>query len=806
MNLKRLSLSILLLLVAVSSLLAQEEAQWYPIPLDGGLSEAATDDNLAYNMALQMNNFVLQGNALEQIRGADKDHASTLKTSTPVRKLYRYYNEDTDTIQTIAVCGNLIYYCYDQTSTYVQVGAGDGTDSIIYTNGDSLIYGFNTDWVPMKGEHDGDGWSILLGTKTYTIQQIYNDTLLELTDTVVLAGAASDTIPATISIPARNNYVDFEIFNDKLFISNGTDPVFRWNGTNIDNSYYMVDSAVCDSITLNASEEIRFHLPLLGDSAINAKSASLQRYVDSNYAIIVTGIGNSIPQTIVSTDTTPNGDCKAIKITNINASLIDTIPQTAKIYVVLPLAPKGTADDLNTWGVYGISYDTVYSGTIDSSYQDTVPNYGTSTNLRRFTIWDHDNDWELREFSSGAYILKIITLDTLTTLGSEDFQYFLDGRNIIADTINDTVVLRAYAQNAGGGAVNDKALGNSEYQILRIYYYPRAKYVESHQNRMWFGNVPNGDDALYYSSVGDPDNLHKDESSLFNRFDIDIGDGEEITQLSSMYGELYIYKDNSIWVIFGYALYEYTLREAFAGASCISPYSLVRYGVDYFCGYDGMYYFDGSEPKYMCEPVRDMFRDSCNAVYKHKITAGIFDGHLWIGYPAGNDTNITAGLVYDFVQTWSTADSLFGGDYVSKRNKGENDSTLIGGRAGFVWQYGSSPQYDSNQVVAKWKSAWLDFNTPEGYMQFERLLIGYSKSDTAQIIVRVFTDGKSDTLFTDSIKAGDGNSTALHNQKMFELPLSIEGNRFSVMLETAQADSAIINKVKVYARRLRDEY
>lgn len=806
-------LSLLLFLMSLSSLIAQEQSgQWFPIPLTGGLNTIYSADQAPLGYAQEAHNVIVEGNAVKMLPGASR-YNNTIMDTFAVYAMFRYYNAKEDIKQILVACGNTMFYNQDSVAS---IRLGSNEDSVYSSQGDSMIHGINTRWVALKGEHDGEGMQIYLtglDASWHTVEKIYSDVLLEIEDTVFVT--VSDTGYADIGIPTHGSFVDFAQMKDLAFIANGVDPVFRWDGNHLNHDYYMVDSFTADSCIGDSSQALmKFYCS--GDNALQgyggAPLDSLGRkrtgmYAESTYNVIYldtsTANGYSVPMRIKTVDSTFPYTLVFCDYLDETFTMDGYFEEGHKGYIVKPAAQYSKTFSLDH---YAVDIDTVYSGFIDSSFFDC-----NSTNeSHQIEIYDYDQSWSRYEFDVGTYVFKLLNVGTdgADNVLTEDLR-----RGVTCITCQDGSghnglrFARPYSATLADSVHYLGDSGTAEYIIMRYYYYPRSQYVETHNNRMWFASDSVSDDRIIFSAPNAENQLRPDYSNVLNYIYVDRGSKPHITHLSSRSGQLAIYKNNQIWGLYGGSTYDYQLKKVYEEIGCVSPYSFFSYIGDYFAGKDGLYFYDGNTPTYVTSAVREYFTDSMNENYSHKIQCGIMDDLLFIGYPNGSDTNVSRGLVYNFEDFWGTVDSLSGGNYIVMDAKNDGDTALFGTRRGFIMNYDKQKQYHNGYITSKYKTAWFDMDMPETWKKITRISVGYHKANdsagTDQIIMRLFTEGKADTVYSDSIRAGDDD--AEYDRKIFDLPVLVEGYTFAISFESVNCTEFEITDLKLKWEAIRED-
>lgn len=105
-------------------------------------------------------------------------------------------------------------------------------------------------------------------------------------------------------------------------------------------------------------------------------------------------------------------------------------------------------------------------------------------------------------------------------------------------------------------------------------------------NRLFWAGVGTAQTRLYYSEIGDPEN-----NPAANYLDVPSAyDGDPITGLSILYGNLIIFKRNSIYILTGDAPSNFVLSKTNSSVGCVSPYSIAPVGnLVYFVSDKGLY-------------------------------------------------------------------------------------------------------------------------------------------------------------------------------------------------------------------------
>jgi len=128
---------------------------------------------------------------------------------------------------------------------------------------------------------------------------------------------------------------------------------------------------------------------------------------------------------------------------------------------------------------------------------------------------------------------------------------------------------------------------------------PRFKYIAYHQGRIFGLNTSGNTSSLDFSAPASTDSVaispdHQLAWPVTNRLFVDNGDGDDGTGLFVFKGQLYIFKERSIHILFGTNTSNYITRKINAQVGAVSQDTIAELdGFVYFLGKDGIYKFDG---------------------------------------------------------------------------------------------------------------------------------------------------------------------------------------------------------------------
>ncbi len=124
------------------------------------------------------------------------------------------------------------------------------------------------------------------------------------------------------------------------------------------------------------------------------------------------------------------------------------------------------------------------------------------------------------------------------------------------------------------------------------------------QNYVFMAGVSTARSRLYYSALGDPSTW-----PVINFIDVPSPyDGDPITGLAILYGNLIVFKRNSIYIIQGTDPTTFVVSKTNAAVGCVSPYSVVSVeNLVYFVSDKGLYALNLSNEKQICYKVQPRY-------------------------------------------------------------------------------------------------------------------------------------------------------------------------------------------------------
>lgn len=267
----------------------------------------------------------------------------------------------------------------------------------------------------------------------------------------------------------------------------------------------------------------------------------------------------------------------------------------------------------------------------------------------------------------------------------------------------------------GGPPPNGKILSSTTFDYrLAMANYPGSSGVFAS------GNSPS---TVRFSDPGAP------HAWLLNNYiEVNPGDGEAITALASFGQQLFVFKRNSMHVVYGNSVSGGTVtwnwRTLVDSVGCVGP-DAITVGPDgvYFVHDSGVYVTKGGAPELLSGPVAPIFRgrppvDWLGGVVSRNYIATTscqwHEGELHISYPADGSSTHSRVLVYhtDF-QWWAIGDQRYKAMAVAPiGTAGQNElvATLDDSSSPrFVHQNIAFTTDSGVTIKSRWRSDWTDF-------------------------------------------------------------------------------------------------
>ncbi len=309
------------------------------------------------------------------------------------------------------------------------------------------------------------------------------------------------------------------------------------------------------------------------------------------------------------------------------------------------------------------------------------------------------------------------------------------------------------ALNASGPTWQDS------YQSPTGGYFPKARHAITHAGKVFVANtVENGvahPDRIRWSHPNSPENWA-------NLDYIDIKDGATgITALAVFSGHMLVFKQNSVFAVFGYDSDTFQVVEVSRTVGAGTPHSVctTERGIYFFSYPDGLMYYNGNTLADIFEPIRPAVTSGfINSAAIDEVYVNYINRRIWVSVPYSETATFsypTTSFVYDpsvsrngaWLQ-FSTADSrgVAGGcTFISED-----------GTTRHLAAHPTSPQvlrvdmyansYDDitgvdYQFTSRYRTRWLDAGSYSQIKMFRRPdVVVKQQTNTSSLLIKAYAD------------------------------------------------------------------
>lgn len=299
---------------------------------------------------------------------------------------------------------------------------------------------------------------------------------------------------------------------------------------------------------------------------------------------------------------------------------------------------------------------------------------------------------------------------------------------------------------------------NSYTSGLATNYMPKAEHTITHAGKVFVANTYENTTAypnrIRWSHPNNPENWAEQDY-------IDINDGgSQITGITVFAGHLVVFKQNSVYAVFGYDSDTFQVVEVsrVVGAPTSHAFCVTERGVYFFSYPDGLMLYNGERIVDLFEPIRPAIATGqINPAGRFKIYVANVNRRIWVSLAysdnGNNPTEPTVSLVYDPTVSQRGAWLMFS-TYDGYGNAGGcTFLTSTGDTKGLVmhptkpyvlWVDQYSSPFDNvdgvdNQFVSRYRTRWIDAGSYSNKKMFRRPdVIAKQTQSPSQITVKAF--------------------------------------------------------------------
>jgi len=318
---------------------------------------------------------------------------------------------------------------------------------------------------------------------------------------------------------------------------------------------------------------------------------------------------------------------------------------------------------------------------------------------------------------------------------------------------------------------------------------PKANIILLHKNFIFMAGDENYPSRLYFSK--------QDEPEIFPAtyyWDISPNDGDRITGLASYLGNLYIFKENSIYPLYGNDTTDFQVARApLARIGTVSHRSIVQTPQGLiFLHTTGVYRFNGStvEQLPLSHKIKSEIDKLTSGSEKSLACAILKDNEYLLSFPKTGDSSNSVIWGYNLLTgQWSHHR-----DYGVNQFLLEEDNTLLSAcNGGFVYEEDTGNKDDDADIQSVYATKFYDFGAPNIEKRFREFVIDVEQSDvTLEIQFNVDSGRQTYSKVIDDLYAGlvlwgeftwgDGTKYNAVGRvvRRFSLPLKLRGKRIQI--------------------------
>ena len=343
----------------------------------------------------------------------------------------------------------------------------------------------------------------------------------------------------------------------------------------------------------------------------------------------------------------------------------------------------------------------------DVPIHSLIPYYGSSNRL--FYVSAN----KIKNVSNNDLLYTFDT-DGANRVDSLNFEY--NGKNVVIVTNGkDTPVMfdgskwtklknrRPVYNDEGNKTGYVDANGNECANESSVQTYaPKGKFVELHYDRLWIAGDPSNPNRVYFSTNGvngaDIQDwtvplADEEEINMHGGFlDVRSYDGSKIIGMKVVMNYITIFKEKSVWKVYGSSQENYQMIQVFSCDGAISDRSIcVGNNGLFYLNKDGIYFFDGTNNTIISKPIQTTI-NNMNSSYATN-SVGIYEkGKYYLAIPTGTsetnntlimyDTYTKAFMLYDIsgiddIKEFNDIIYYVSGKYIYRLGKGSDSLPMV---------------------------------------------------------------------------------------------------------------------------------
>lgn len=274
------------------------------------------------------------------------------------------------------------------------------------------------------------------------------------------------------------------------------------------------------------------------------------------------------------------------------------------------------------------------------------------------------------------------------------------------------------------------------------------KYIEINQNRMWMSGFSTAPSQVFYSEVGEPENIEAESV-----FELRTNDGDRIFAIKEFQDQVIAFKQRSFHKIIGTSAETFQVVQLSAEYGCISNNAIAEFKDRLlFLDEKGVVLYNGASWEIISVPVEEVFRRMNLSVAMEKACAIHYEyrNQVWFGIPIDGSTVNNMVVVYDYIlDAWTFFEGFLPASLATVKGN-------LPYRVGWFGDYSGKIHYFSESLYGDNGSGFTclvfsKFDAPDGQNvqnMFRRLFVDVNTPSgvTGEIKIEAYSDYDQSTV------------------------------------------------------------
>jgi hypothetical protein len=207
----------------------------------------------------------------------------------------------------------------------------------------------------------------------------------------------------------------------------------------------------------------------------------------------------------------------------------------------------------------------------------------------------------------------------------------------------------AYASSISTIAANGDF--NDNYNSPSRNKFPKCEHIIVHANKMFAARTNDAGtvytNRLRWSHEAEPEDWHSTDYIDF------LGGGDGITGLAVYAGQLIVFKQNSIYIVYGYETSDFSVVELTARLGVDSPHKIAvaENGIYFYSHPNGLFFYNGSTVVDLSDNFNSIYPNNyINDAATSTISVSYINRRVWLSLPYSKTSSVssaTVNLIYD---------------------------------------------------------------------------------------------------------------------------------------------------------------